>query len=169
MRSVFNNRKIVSNIFKGFTLIEILLVLAIIGVMSSVLVITINPQRQLAKARDTERKTDIYSILASVYQYQAEHSGAIPDTDGDPLTSNFPTSATCIGTDVGCFDLGGAGGVGETIVPVYMADMPKDPKLVSTGQPATDGNSGYTIYIDANNRLHASAVGEIENPITITR
>ena len=113
---------------KGFTLIEILVVIALIGVLSSTLVIAVNPARQFAKARDSQRQTDLYAILSSIYQYASEHSGDLPDTDGDPDTSNFPTAATCIGTGGGCFNLGGAGETGDEIVPVYMVKMPSDPK-----------------------------------------
>jgi hypothetical protein len=60
--------------------------------------------------------------------------------------------------------LANAGLTGETIIPVYMAALPFDPK---TGTPP--GNIGYTIYVDSNNRLHAEAVGEITPTITITR
>lgn len=149
---------------KGFTLIELLLTISIIGMLATLLVASVNPGRQFAKARDTQRTTDLYAILSAIYQYSSEHSGAWPDTDGDPLVSNFPTTATCIGTDGGCFNLAGAGDAGETIVPVYMADLPKDPK---TG--VLPGNTGYTIYVDGNNRLHAAAVGEIQTEIIITR
>ncbi len=147
----------------GFTIIELLIVISIIGILASVLAFTLNPGRQLAKARDTERETDLYAILSAVYQYQAEHSGALPDTDGDPETSNFPTSLVCAGTDGGCFDLASAGDTGETIVPVYMSQLPYDPK---TG---TEGNTGYFIYVDENNRLIASASGETKDSISITR
>jgi prepilin-type N-terminal cleavage/methylation domain-containing protein len=148
----------------GFTLIELLIVMAIIGVLASTLVVAVNPGRQLAKARDTRRETDLYAILSAVYQYSSEHSGSLPDTDGDPDTSNFPTTATCIGTDAGCFDLAGAGDEGDTIVAIYLAQMPFDPK---TGTPP--GNTGYTIHVDANNRLTASATGEVTTTISLTR
>lgn len=149
---------------KGFTLIEMLVVISIIGILTTVVVIAINPVHQIAKAHDTQRKTDIYSILSAVYQYTAEHNGALPDTDGNPLTSNFPTTSTCIGTQSPCFNLGNAGGSSsERIVPVYLPTMVKDPK---TG---TDANTGYYIYVDAYSHLHASAVGEVENPITVVR
>jgi len=147
----------------GFTLIELLVVMAIIGVLASTLVVAVNPARQFAKARDTQRESDLYAILSAVWQYSSEHSGELPDTDGNPETSDFPTSATCMGTDAGCFNLASAGEAGDTIVPVYMAVLPKDPK---TGE---DGNTQYLIYVDANNRLVASALGETTGPISITR
>ena len=97
-----------------------------------------------------------------VLQYSAEHSGALPDTDGDPQTSNFPNSLTCIGTGGSCFNLGVAGDTGEEIVPVYMAAIPKDPR---TG---TDSDTDYLIMVDANGRLTASASGETKT-ISITK
>ena len=147
---------------KGFTIIELLVTMALIGVLATVVVFLINPARMLARARDTQRQSDLIAILSSIYQYSAEHSGALPDSDGDPLTNNFPTTPTCIGTGIGCYDLASAGDAGETIVPVYMSAIPKDPK---TG---TDANTGYLIYVDVNNRLVASASGETRD-IVLTK
>lgn len=152
-----------TNSLYGFTLMELLIVIAILGILTTTLVVAVNPGRQLAKARDASRQGDLVAILSAILQYSSEHSGDLPDTDGNATTNNFPTSLTCIGTNVSCFNLGNGGDVGETIVPVYMAEIPKDPK---TG---TEGNTGYSIYVDSNKRLHASATGEIVNPITVSR
>ena len=146
----------------AFTLIEILIVLGIIGILSTVMMVVINPGRQLAKARDTDRQSDLFSILAAVYQYSTENSGELPDTDGDPETSNFPTIPTCIGTGGGCYNLASAG-EDETIVPVFMPSIPTDPK---TGDAS---DTGYFIWVDENDRLQASASGETVGVINITR
>lgn len=150
---------------KGFTLIELLVVIGVIAILAAIVLVAVNPGRQFAQARDTQRRSDLYSITNAIYQYMAEHNGVLPDTDEDDASSNFPTSATCIGTDGSCFNLSIAGNEDDTepVVPTYIADIPVDP---STGDPT---NTGYTIFKDANGRLVASASGELEEAIGVTR
>lgn len=137
--------------------------MGIIGILATTVVYFINPGYQLAKARDTDRETDLIGIVSAVLEYSSEHSGDLPDTDGDPDTNNFPTALTCIGTDEPpCFDLGSAGETGETIVPVYMVEMPKDSKTGS------DEDTDYLIMVDANGHLIASASGETRT-VTVKR
>lgn len=155
---------------RGFTLIELLVVIGIIGILAAIVLIAVNPGRQFAQARDTQRKADLYSITNAIYQYAAEHNGRLPDTDGVDTTSNFPQgTAVCIGTSTGapdnCFNLGAAGAVAttEVVVPTYLAAVPTDPSV------GTAGNTGYTLYRNSDGRLVASATGELTGTITITR
>jgi prepilin-type N-terminal cleavage/methylation domain-containing protein len=147
---------------EGFTLIELLVVIGIIGILAAIVLIAVNPGRQFAQARDSQRRADLLGITNAIYQFAAEHNGNLPDTDPDPLVNSFPSSPTCIGSGATCFNLGAAGEIEapvnqqELIVPTYIAAIPKDP---STGSNA---NTMYTVYKDANGRLVATATSELQ-------
>ena len=54
---------------KGFTLMEILIVVAILGVLVVVALISINPAQRQAQARDTGRKSSIIQLGHAVQTY----------------------------------------------------------------------------------------------------
>ena len=65
---------------KGFTLIELLIVIGIIAILAGIVLVAVNPAQQFGKANDSERKSEIGTILSAVYQYQTSPTarGALP-------------------------------------------------------------------------------------------
>lgn len=124
-------------------MLELLVVIGIIGILAAVVLIAINPSRQFAAARDTQRRSDLYSLSNAVYQYAAENDGDIPTI--------ITTNPVDIGTNPGLVNLG------AVLVPTFLPVMPSDP---STGDSQ---DTDYTIFLDGSGRVVATAASEL-NP-----
>src|SRR3989344_5679707 len=65
---------------KGFTLIEILVVIGIIAVLAAIVLIAINPARQFAQARDSQLVSNLNAILNAIGQRIADNRGTFAGT-----------------------------------------------------------------------------------------
>ena len=98
---------------KGFTLLEILLVIATIGILASIVLVAINPNRQIEAARNAKRRADINTITKAIQQYSIDNNGQYP--------AGIETGAKTIcrnGTPEGCIDL-------SILAPTYIASIPE--------------------------------------------
>lgn len=69
---------------KGFTLIEIVLVLAIAGLLLVVVFLAVTGAQK--SRRDYQRKSDLAHLIASVETWQGNHSGQFLDSEADLLS-----------------------------------------------------------------------------------
>lgn len=81
------------NIRKGFSLVELLVVLFIIGVLASIVVVNVNPARE--EARNARKSTDIGQYTIGL-RLLAEKWGAYPDPgSGWVCLGDYPNTSSC--------------------------------------------------------------------------
>lgn len=159
-----------NNTTAGFTLVEILITIGIIALLAGIVLVAINPARQFAQGRNTQRSAHINAVLNAIGQYQVDHQGDIPE---DIPSGNDESDAEEISS--------AAADICEDIVPVYMAALPVDPSVGdevveedSCGEYAT----GYQVYRDSGTgritviaplALDEEALGEDVKLLKVTR
>ncbi|MGA1050381.1 MAG: prepilin-type N-terminal cleavage/methylation domain-containing protein, partial [Minisyncoccia bacterium] len=107
---------------KGFTLLEILLVIAAIGILAAIVLVAINPTRQIAQVRNAQRRSDINAIYKALEQY-------LIDNKTYPIGITASKQDIC---DTGTEQVGGSTDCTgkadlRVLVPIYLAAIPKDP------------------------------------------
>ena len=142
---------------KGFTLIEILLVVAAIAILAGIVIVAINPSKQLGDTRNSQRRSDVTTLLNATYQYSIDNNGVLPSSITATATEICATTGA--GPCAGMIDLGVI-----TVNQKYVIAIPTDPQKV------TVNGSGYTIMKTANGRLTVSApLAEQAATITVSK
>jgi len=137
---------------KGFTLLEILLVVAAIAILAGIVIIAINPGKQLADTRNAQRNVDVNTILNAVYQYALDNNGALPTDITSTVTEICKSDGIAVCTSL--VDL-------TDLIDTYIVAIPADPTGV------TINGVGYTISSTASGRVTVDAP-DAENNATIS-
>lgn len=144
---------------KGFTLIEILVVIGIIAVLAAIVLIAINPARQFAQANNSQRVSNVNAVLNAIGQYVSDNQGDLPsDVDGG---AEEITEELC-----------------EDLVPTYLPALPTDPKSFYEGAAIVEADcndldtngSEYRVELNVDNRIIVSAPSaELGETVQVTR
>lgn len=149
---------------RGFTLIEILLVMGIIAILAAVVIVAINPARQFALARNSQRTSNVFAILNAVGQNMTDNGGLFTCASaGGPI----PNVATVISSSGGS---GGGYNAAACLTPTYLPALPFDPSASGAHFTSlTDYNTGYTIQQDSTTGRITVAAPEAQNQSELGR
>ena len=117
-----------SLIKKGFTLVELVIVIGVIGIIATILLVALNPAETQRKARDATRLKDVSTLQAIVEQALGDGvaglcagtigTGACRMSNAVATPGQQPCSANWIGVDL-CN---------------YTRSVPADPSNIATGR-----------------------------------
>lgn len=149
-----------SKLSRGFTLIEVLLVIGLIAILAAIVIIAVNPARQFAQARNTQRFSDVNAILNAVHQNMIDNRGNWTCAAGDIPT----TTATNMGSGSGDYD------IYECLVDTFLPAIPYDP-VAGSFTSSTTYDTAYNIIAGyPGGRITVNAPSaELEVTIGVTR
>jgi len=152
---------------RGFTLLEVLLVVGIIAILAGIVIIAINPSKQLGDTRNAQRRSDVLTILNAVYQYTIDTNGTLPSVIAVASCSTVGTneiatsSATTSAASIDLYSKLVVSAASST----YLVAIPKDPQATTTAV-----GTGYVITKAASGRVTVCApLAENSATISVTR
>ncbi|HEV8601014.1 MAG TPA: type II secretion system protein [Patescibacteria group bacterium] len=121
----------VKNKERGFTLIELLVVISIIGLLATILLVSLNTSR--VKARNSRRIADAHQLVVALQLYLSDNASMMSCGSEDSTTATW--SAGCL----------------PTALAPYMVKLPKDPTNNATYKyiVCSEGSGCNTSYTDS--------------------
>jgi len=149
---------------KGFTLVELLIVIAIVAILATATFIALDPLTRFRDSRDARRWADVVAIADAIKLHQVDNGGTLVFTDLGP------DGQSVIGTDgSGCDTICGTAAAAcvdpnALVSGGYLGSLPTSPN--GTGS-WTAGKTGYKVATSTAGNITISAC-EAENAASIS-
>ncbi|MCK5016660.1 MAG: type II secretion system protein, partial [Candidatus Peribacteraceae bacterium] len=128
---------------RGFTLLELLIVIGVVGILSSIVIVAVNPAEQFEKARNARRTSDANQLEKAFIQYiiKGNNLPSEVSTGYDGATSickQTISDSSCINVD-------------SLLTPDYIVAIPQD------DEEENPNFSGYVVYQDSEGAPHVNS------------
>jgi len=122
-------------IHQGFTLIEILIVVVILGILAAIVIPQFTSASQQAQA--SSLASQLQTIRSQIELYQVQHGGDYPTSDGSP-TGTFEWDKLTTATNASGDLASGSGSSGSFPYGPYLEEPPKNGLAPDGSQTSTD-------------------------------
>ena len=136
---------------KGFTLIELIIVIAIIALLAAATFVAVDPAKRIGNANDAQRWEDVTAMVDAYYKYVVDNTGSYVTTTDDGTTYWIATQetatsggASCPGTSTAISDFINLDGL---VTGGYIVQLPDDP--LGADNHSTD----YYFYKDSSGAI----------------
>jgi type IV pilus assembly protein PilA len=129
---------------KGFTLIELLLVIGIIAILAAIVIVAINPAKQLADARNVSRASGVNTVLNAISQYALDNAAY-------PACLNDTGAVTATAVD-------SCGTLTTDLASDYISAIPTDPSDSSHYQVSKLAGANGRVTVSAPNAENGETI-----------
>ena len=150
---------------KGFTLLELIIVVAIIALLAAATFVAVDPAKRIGNAQNAQRWSDVTAVLNGVLQYVVDNNGTYPNNAnwmnnelyqlGTGSSCGTPDCTATTTTQTTCLDLSASTALVET----YLTTIPTDP----TQSPHNGAEVDYYIRKSSNGRVTVGACERYNN------
>lgn len=164
---------------RGFTLIELIIVIAIIAIIVAAVFVAMDPVRRLNTSRNSTRRTDITAIAQALNLYSTDSATTLSGLDAVTTSwqmlgsggaaCNAGLRATICTNQTNFLDSGesiidGCIDLTSQLKPNYLARMPKSPKAGIATIAPSDSSTAYFVNKVGGSFVVAACTPEGEGP-----